>query len=635
MSTTRALPKAGQGAKPFSHPPRTFSDETAELRRRLAETEAELKSYRSKTVWLEAALTTERHGRQMLEATVSSRYRAAIAGISDAVRFLIPDGATVLVISKGDQDLLLSLGNRRAWHFPQSENGGYAGYYPRDSASAIAHLQSLIAKGGEFLLVPNTAFWWLEHYRELAEWLAKVHTPVCQDERFAIYKLSREGLAQSADNWRTPAVQRLVPGFQPERACGETAAPGAAEQCARENFPVLRKTRVHCEAQSENGEWPVILCFPIIDWDFRFQRPQQLMLQFAHAGSRVFYLSNQFRKCGEPYLLRPLTTDLWELSLLGPRFNPHQQMLDEVHCDRLAESLSVLRRDQIAERAVAIVQSPFWWPLVKKIAPLFSWPIVYDCMDQHAGFATINPVLLEQEGELLSQAHLVVASSALLAQQAHRYNQNVLLVRNGCQYEHFAGIRPKHPGPRPVIGYYGAIADWFDSDLVADLAERRPDWDFLLVGSTFSGDVTRLATLSNVTFAGEKPYGELPDWLAKFDVAILPFKHTPLTEAANPVKAYEIFASGKPLVSVPLPEMVLLTPLVRLASTVNKFEQAIETELHGYAPALQSKRRSFARQNTWQKRFQALSPAVVELLKKPRTRTICQCAAPKVALEPN
>src|SRR5215467_1418201 len=120
MSTTRALPKATPRAKAFSQVATTFSDETAELRRRLAETEAELNAYRSKHEWLEAALAVERHGRQMLEATVSSRYQATIAGISDAVRFLIPDGATVLVISKGDQELLLSLGNALLADFPQS-----------------------------------------------------------------------------------------------------------------------------------------------------------------------------------------------------------------------------------------------------------------------------------------------------------------------------------------------------------------------------------------------------------------------------------------------------------------------------------------------------------------------------------
>jgi hypothetical protein len=65
-----------------------------------------------------------------------------------------------------------------------------------------------------------------------------------------------------------------------------------------------------------------------------------------------------------------------------------------------------------------------------------------------------------------------------------------------------------------------------------------------------------------------------------------PFKRTPLTEAANPVKAYEIFAAGKPLVSVPLPEMRAFAPLARFASTARQFERKIEAELRQAASLL-------------------------------------------------
>src|SRR5207245_892980 len=137
-----------------------------------------------------------------------------------------------------------------------------------------------------------------------------------------------------------------------------------------------------------------------------------------------------------------------------------------------------------------------------------------------------------------------------------------------------------------------------------------PDWEFVLVGSTFSADLSRLSKLSNVSLPGEKPYAEIPEWLNRFDVAILPFKRVPLTEATNPVKAYEILASGKRLVSVPIPEMVSLKPLVRLASTTQEFEKEIVAALNENNPKLAEERRAFARGNTWEKRFEALAPAV-------------------------
>jgi hypothetical protein len=109
---------------------------------------------------------------------------------------------------------------------------------------------------------------------------------------------------------------------------------------------------------------------------------------------------------------------------------------------------------------------------------------------------------------------------------------------------------------------------------------------------------------------GEKHYSAIPDWLGRFDVAILPFKRMPLTEATNPVKAYEILASGKPLVSVAIPEMAALAPLVRLASTVDEFENEISAALAEEPGELAEKRRAFAKEHTWEDRFESLSSGI-------------------------
>jgi hypothetical protein len=80
-----------------------------------------------------------------------------------SVRATVPRGSTVLVVNKGDAQLL-ELGRRCGWNFPQDEDGGWAGHYPADSAEAIAHLEELRAEGAQFMVFPDTAFWWLEHY---------------------------------------------------------------------------------------------------------------------------------------------------------------------------------------------------------------------------------------------------------------------------------------------------------------------------------------------------------------------------------------------------------------------------------------------------------------------------------------
>lgn len=356
-----------------------------------------------------------------------------------------------------------------------------------------------------------------------------------------------------------------------------------------------------------------VVCFPVIDWGFRFQRPQQLMTQFAQAGHRVFYLSQAFRAVGPPYQLQQKGDNIFEVSLRGPAVNIYTDVLDEAGKNELLVSLDALRRDLGLGATLSCVQLPFWWPLAESLRQRCAWPVLYDCMDHHAGFTTNQTGMLALENELLKGADSVIVSSLYLAEQVKPFNDKIALVRNGCDYQHFAQVEyaPRVATRRPQIGYYGAIADWFDADLVADIAQKRPDWDFVMVGSTATADLTRLGQLPNVKLMGEQPYATLPDWLRQFDVTLIPFKRNPLTEATNPVKAYEILAAGKPLISVPLPEVVALNKqakVVQLAATPDEFIREIERALAKNSVELAERRRAFARAHTWQARFAEMLP---------------------------
>ncbi len=121
-------------------------------------------------------------------------YRSLAARIRDVVRETVPPEATVLVVTKGD-DALLELDGRPAWHFPQTDAGVYAGAHPIDSREAISHLDALQARGGEFLLFPSTALWWLEHYREFKQYLDSRHRQVFYEpDTCRIYSLKEADL---------------------------------------------------------------------------------------------------------------------------------------------------------------------------------------------------------------------------------------------------------------------------------------------------------------------------------------------------------------------------------------------------------------------------------------------------------
>lgn len=109
------------------------------------------------------------------------QYGELVDRVRDRIRLHVPPGSVVLVASKGDE-ALVRLDGYRAWHFPQTETGVYAGHYPADSASAIAHLRDLWCCGARYLVFPWTARWWLDHYAGLATHLHTAHARIVADE---------------------------------------------------------------------------------------------------------------------------------------------------------------------------------------------------------------------------------------------------------------------------------------------------------------------------------------------------------------------------------------------------------------------------------------------------------------------
>jgi GT2 family glycosyltransferase len=123
------------------------------------------------------------------EFTANQRlgYRSLVEQVREAVRANVPAGAAVLVVSRGDRELV-ELEGRRGAHFPQDARGGYLGHHPRDSEDAISRLEELRAAGAEYLVVPSTASWWLDHYAGFAEFLRRRY-PSTEREACLIFRL--------------------------------------------------------------------------------------------------------------------------------------------------------------------------------------------------------------------------------------------------------------------------------------------------------------------------------------------------------------------------------------------------------------------------------------------------------------
>lgn len=109
-----------------------------------------------------------------------AEYRRVVARVREAVAQAVPPGSIVVVVSRGDEELV-RFPDHRGWHFPRTAAGEYAGYHPENGPAAVAHLEELRAAGAGWLVLPSTAFWWLDYYGELAEHLKQNARPVVDD----------------------------------------------------------------------------------------------------------------------------------------------------------------------------------------------------------------------------------------------------------------------------------------------------------------------------------------------------------------------------------------------------------------------------------------------------------------------
>ena len=390
-----------------------------------------------------------------------------------------------------------------------------------------------------------------------------------------------------------------------------------------------------------------VIVFGVIDWAFRIQRPQHLARDFAARGHRVFYVSPTTLAAARPgFALEPVGgarsggarsdgersdgggSDGEPCIHLVRLFAPAVvSIYGGTPPKALLDGMVASLRDFLAHVGIgvntALVDHPGWVALARLLPRS---RLVYDCMDNHHGFATASAAVAADERQLVAAADLVVVSSDDLAAAVQQLRPDVprAMVRNACEPAHFVPARKRTPTTRPVVGYFGAIAEWFDVPLFRAVAAAMPDHDFVLVGADSAGVQAKVRDLPNVRFVGEVGYHELPAVMAPMDVLFVPFVIGPLTLATNPVKAYEALAAGKPVVATPMPELMRdeLTPFVRIgrdaATCVAALRQAVAEAAQ---PAATAARIAFAQQQTWAHRGEALR-AAQRGLREPRVGVV-------------
>jgi GT2 family glycosyltransferase/glycosyltransferase involved in cell wall biosynthesis len=415
--------------------------------------------------------------------------------------------------------------------------------------------------------------------------------------------------------------------YVPKHLKRRTVRPSVSAVLHDANVTPPAKDAQAARAPRTRRSMPDVFVFSIIDWHFRIQRPQHLSREFARAGHRVYFFSNHFEHSNEPGFSVERLDNVLPLYQVKLKVNHAPSIYFATPTagaiSQILAGIRLFLNWSDTERSWSLVQHAYWYPIARSMQ---SECITYDCMDHHEGFGNVPREVLELEERMMKRADLLVATSSWLEELARRHNRHVEVIRNAGQYTDFCDAPAERfvdPRGRKIIGYYGAIAEWFDTDLVARIAQAFPDTLVLLVGADSVDVASKLKAFTNVEMTGEVPYSRLPYYLYAFDICILPFRVMPLTLATNPVKVYEYLGAGRSVVSIDLPEMGQFGELVRVANTHEGFIEKLRQAMTALPDSTNEidRRKAFAAGQTWTHRIRNFRQAI-EALPRPKVSVI-------------
>jgi len=241
--------------------------------------------------------------------------------------------------------------------------------------------------------------------------------------------------------------------------------------------------------------------------------------------------------------------------------------------------------------------------IIDELAPR---TVIYHCIDDYAEFTGApKEAFGRMERRLLRRADLTVVSSRRLLELKADEARRIRYVPHGVDAQFFADRCQTDSTPadlktmtKPVAGFVGRIGDWIDLELLASVATSLPEWSFVLVGPA-NVDTSLLDILHNVHLLGRREYDQIPSYIREFDVALMPFRANKLVDSVNPLKMYEYFAVGTPVVSVPLVEIAGLGPELVTIAKRDDFAEAIERAVQLDCPEWREARLAFAKQRSW------------------------------------
>jgi len=299
-----------------------------------------------------------------------------------------------------------------------------------------------------------------------------------------------------------------------------------------------------------------LVCFSHLRWDFVYQRPQHLMSRFAKQFRTFFIQEPVFHNSEDTLQVKINEANILVVTPhLNSAFTDRQSILT-----RQKQLLNIFFMEKKIEKFIAWYYTPMALKISSHLKPNM---VVYDCMDELSAFKFAPAELKIMEAELFSKAQVVFTGGQSLYEAKKHAHPNIYPFPSSIDKVHFSQGRKKviepidqQSIPHLRFGFYGVIDERFNIQLIKEVAERRPEWQLVLIGPVVKINPKDLPRRDNIHYLGCKNYSELPNYLSGWDFAMIPFEKNESTRYISPTKTPEYLAAGKPVISTSIKDVV-------------------------------------------------------------------------------
>ncbi len=370
--------------------------------------------------------------------------------------------------------------------------------------------------------------------------------------------------------------------------------------------------------------------YPIIvhshlGWDWVWQRPQQFLSRFSKRHQILFVEG-------------PLPSD--EVTVPTPEM---REVTEFPNITVLRMKMPASRWDDgawVDKQRRLLVQEVLAGPLGLRFRDPVQWfydpmavtafaghmgerAIVFDCMDQLSQFKGTPKELIRRERELLAMADVVFAGGPKIGRDKIKHNANTHSYGCGVDIKHFGKARSKTTKipddvanlPGPVFGFFGVVDERMDYELVAALADAHPEGSVVIIGPMTKIDPAAVPQRPNLHWLGGRDYQQLPSYVKKFDVCLMPFAINEATEYINPTKALEYMATERPIVSTPVEDVVLqFTGVVKISKTSEEFIKLCGEAATAPDQAAIKRGKMLSERNSWESIVEAMEQHIADVI---------------------